>query len=675
VKFRIAFVLTLLITRAFAAEPSKLMVTGLKNPTAVAVGPDGRVYVAVMGEPGKDGDGAILVLANGKAEPFASGLDDPTGLVTWKDALYVVDKNRVLRIDRAGKSSEYAAAAKFPTPPQFLNDIAVDERGAFYVTDSGETSAGAVFRILPLPPRGRGEPKVEKAADITTTPGLQHVQGVAMDGMSHLLLTDQAGRVQRLRLSDGTLTEVAQGAGGGVTWDWRGRLYLTDHNDGRVLVIPRPGDKPVVLATGFQEPAGVCLDREGKNLLVTDTRAGTVTAIPAQVPGLPVDESPLPLTTAIAFPKLEWSGWSAEPESGKVVPLRPIVLTHAGDGSNRVFVATQHGVVHVFPNDQNATKTQVFLDMQAKVRYDDNTNEEGFLGLAFHPDYKKTGEFFVFYTDKKAKLTNVVSRFRVSKDDPNKADKASEEELLRIPHKYWNHDGGTVCFGPDGYLYIAIGDGGAANDPDRNGQNLNTILGKILRIDVNRKDAGKPYAIPKDNPFAGRTDARPEVFAYGLRNVWRMAFDRKTGRLWGGDVGQNLYEEIVLVEKGGNYGWNVRESLHPFGPKGSDVRNDLIEPIWEYHHDIGKSITGGLVYRGSRLSELHGQYLYADYVSGRIWALKYDDAQKRVVANRPINGQKLPWMSFGEDERGEVYLMTFTSTGQGLHWFVRPGAK
>jgi glucose/arabinose dehydrogenase len=154
-----------------------------------------------------------------------------------------------------------------------------------------------------------------------------------------------------------------------------------------------------------------------------------------------------------------------------------------------------------------------------------------------------------------------------------------------------------------------------------------------------------------------------------------MAFDRKTGRLWGGDVGQNLYEEIVLVEKGGNYGWNVRESLHPFGPKGSDVRNDLIEPIWEYHHDIGKSITGGLVYRGSRLSELHGQYLYADYVSGRIWALKYDDAQKRVVANRPINGQKLPWMSFGEDERGEVYLMTFTSTGQGLHWFVRPGAK
>jgi glucose/arabinose dehydrogenase len=667
--------LPILVPSTFAAEPSKPMVTGLKNPTAVAIGPDGRVYVAVLGEPDKAGDGAVLAIVNGQAQPFATGLDDPTGLVTWKDSLYVVDKNRVVRIDRAGKTSVYVAADAFPTPPQFLNDITVDERGALYVTDSGETSAGAIFRILPPPPRGRAAPKVERAADVTTTPRLQHVQGVAMDGMSHLLLTDQAGRLQRLRLFDGSLTELAQGAGGGVTWDWRGRLYFTDHNDGRVLVIPRPREKPVVLAAGFQEPAGMCVDAEGKNLLVVDTKVGTLTALPAQVPGAPVDESPLPLTTALAFPKLEWSGWSAEPESGKVIPLRPIVLTHAGDGSNRVFVATQHGVIHVFPNDQQATKTQIFFDMQAKVRYDDNANEEGFLGLAFHPNYKSNGEFFVFYTDKKAKLTNVVSRFRVSKDDPNRADPASEEELLRIPHKYWNHDGGTICFGPDGYLYIAVGDGGSANDPDNNGQNLRTILGKILRIDVNRKDAGKPYAIPRDNPFVGRTEAKQENYAYGLRNVWRMAFDRKTGKLWAGEVGQNLYEEVNIIEKGGNYGWNARESLHPFGPTGADVRTDLIDPIWEYHHDIGKSITGGSVYRGTRLPELDGHYLYSDYVSGRIWALKYDDGQKRVVANRPINGQKLPWMSFGEDERGEVYVMTYTPTGQGLHWFVRPGGK
>jgi glucose/arabinose dehydrogenase len=353
--------------------------------------------------------------------------------------------------------------------------------------------------------------------------------------------------------------------------------------------------------------------------------------------------------------------------------LRPILLTHAGDGSNRTFIATQHGVVHLLP-DAKAAKTQVFLDIQNKVKYDDRTNEEGFLGLAFHPDFRKAGEFFVFYTDKGARLTNVVSRFRVRKDDPNRADPASEEELLRIPRPYWNHDGGTICFGPDGYLYIALGDGGSANDPHGNGQNVNSILGKVLRIDVNKKDAGKAYAIPPDNPFVGKADARPEVYALGLRNVWRMAFDRKTGKLWAGEVGQNLWEEIVIVEKGGNYGWNLRESFHPFGAKGTDVRKDLIEPIWEYHHDVGKSVTGGHVYRGSRVPELDGHYLYADYVSGKIWALKYDDATKRVVANRPIPGPGLAWMSFGEDERGESYVMTFTATGQGIYRFDRPGA-
>jgi glucose/arabinose dehydrogenase len=246
---------------------------------------------------------------------------------------------------------------------------------------------------------------------------------------------------------------------------------------------------------------------------------------------------------------------------------------------------------------------------------------------------------------------------------------------LRVSHPFWNHDGGTVIFGPDGYLYLALGDGGAANDPFDNGQKLNSLLGRILRLDVDRKDDGKPYAVPKDNPFVGRKDARPETWAYGLRNVWRMAFDRKTGRLWAADVGQNLYEEIDLIVKGGNYGWRRREGLHPFNPDGSGPRPDLIEPIWEYHHDVGKSITGGTVYRGPRLPELEGYYVYADYVSGKIWALRYDDEQKRVVANRPIRDRNLPIMSFGEDERGEVYLMTYSPTGRGIYWFVRPGGK
>jgi glucose/arabinose dehydrogenase len=243
--------------------------------------------------------------------------------------------------------------------------------------------------------------------------------------------------------------------------------------------------------------------------------------------------------------------------------------------------------------------------------------------------------------------------------------------VLRFTKPFWNHDGGTICFGPDGYLYITHGDGGAANDPFDNGQNLKTRLGKVLRIDVDHKDEGKNYAVPKDNPFVNRPDARPEIWAYGLRNIWRMAFDRPTGVLWAGDVGQNLYEEINLIEKGGNYGWNRREGLHPFGSKGVGPRPDLIEPIWEYHHDIGKSITGGLVYRGTRLPELEGAYLYADYVTGKSWALRYDGTKKRVTANRPIRDRRLPILSFGEDEKGEVYLLTYTPTGQGIYWLVK----
>jgi glucose/arabinose dehydrogenase len=666
-----------------AADLPRPLVTGLKNPQAVAVGPDGRVYVSVAGDVGTEGDGAVAVIDNGKAVPFATGLDDPKGLVAWKDWLFAADKSRVWRIDRSGKTKVLAAASAFPSPPQHLNGLCVDERGTLYVTDSGDGQGGggAVYRVTQ-----RG--KVELVADGKRHPTLKVPAGVVMAGggetpdkiaytVGHLYLLDAiSGELSQFRMSDGALSRVADGfgTGSGLTWDYHGRLYLTDAKGGRVLVIPRPGDAPMTLAGGFQTPAHLGLDPTGKFVLVPDTKAGTVTALPAGVPGAPLDESPLPLETAVAFPDLEWTGWQPLTEAGRPQPLRPIVLTHANDGSDRVFVATQHGVIHVFPNDQKATRTKVFLDLQKKVRYNDNTNEEGFLGLAFHPDYKRTGEFFVFYTDKNARLTNVVSRFRVSKDDPDRADPASEEELLRIQKPFWNHDGGTLVFGPDGYLYITHGDGGAANDPYGNGQNLNTLLAKILRIDVNNRENGKPYSIPKDNPFVGRSDARPEVYAYGLRNVWRMAFDRGTGRLWAADVGQNLYEEINLIEPGKNYGWNLREGLHPFGAKGIGSRPDLVEPIWEYHHDVGKSITGGAVYRGKQFPELVGCYLYADYVAGKVWALRYDEARKRVVANRPIRDRKQATMSFGEDQHGELYLMTYSASGQGIYRIVRTGA-
>jgi glucose/arabinose dehydrogenase len=664
-------VLSRIVSSSPAAEqPPEPLLRGLRNPAAVAAGTDGRLYVSTMGEVGKDGDGAILAINKGKATPFAAGLDDPRGIVARAEWLFVADNTRVWRIDRQGKARVFAAAAAFTPPPHSLRSMDVDEQGTLYVTDAGDgVEGGAIYRINPAG-------KVSLVTDAKRSPALKAPTGLAMDGFSHLLVLDSAsGQLLRLRLADGSTHKVADNFGSGsLTWDKHGRLYASD-GGGRVFVIPRPGAKPVPLASGFQSAAGLGLAADGQSILLTDTKAGTVTALLANVPGQEVDQRPLPLKAAVAFPNLQWTGWKPVTDSGKAIPLRPIVLTHAGDGSNRVFVATQHGVLHAFPNDQKATKTSIFLDIHERVFYSDDENEQGFLGLAFHPKYKTNGELFVFYTLKKEKTTNILSRFHVRRDDPNRADPDSEEVLLRITRPYWNHDGGTICFGPDGYLYVALGDGGAANDPHGNGQKLNTLLGKVLRLDVDHKSKDKNYAIPKDNPFVDRMNARPEIWAYGLRNVWRMAFDPKTGKLWAGDVGQNLYEEIDLLVAGGNYGWNLREGLHPFGARGADARKDLIDPIWEYHHDVGKSITGGMVYRGQRLPDLQGSYLYADYVSTKVWSLRYDEGKRRVVANRPIRSPNVPVMSFGEDEKGEVYFLTYTSTGQGIYWFVKEASE
>jgi glucose/arabinose dehydrogenase len=646
------------------------LISGLKNPHSVAVGMGGRIFVTTMGELGKDGDGAVLVLEGGKAVPFATGLDDPRGLAGFQEWLFTADKRRIWRISRQGKAEVFVPATAFPSPPRLLCDLAVDSSsGTLYVSDAGDPkgAGGAVYRVSP-------QGKVDVPTDAKRTPALKSPRGLALDGVSHLLVLDSGpGVLYRLKLAGGTLTRIADGLGSaeGLVWDHHGRLYVTDRKGGRVLAIGRPGTKPVLLTDGFQAPADLGLDPTGKLLLVPDRKAGTVTALPTGVPDAAVDERPLALEPAVAFPDVRWAGWKPATATGIPTPLRPIVLTHAGDGSNRVFVATQHGVIHVFPNSQRAKKTKVFLDIQKHVTYSDAQNEEGFLGLAFHPKYSRNGEFFVFYTVKKPSMTNVLARYRVSRQDPDRADPASEKVLLRVTRPFWNHDGGTLCFGADGYLYVALGDGGSANDPYGNGQNLKTLLGKVLRIDVDRKDKGKKYAVPRDNPFVAKSGARPEIWAYGLRNIWRMAFDRKTGTLWAGDVGQDLFEEIDHITAGGNYGWNLREGLHPFGANGSGPRADLIEPIWEYDHGVGNSIIGGAVYRGRRLPELAGAYLYADYVTGRLWALRYDAAKKRVVANQPIADRKQPVLSFGEDEKGEVYYLTYSASGQGIYRFVR----
>jgi glucose/arabinose dehydrogenase len=382
----------------------------------------------------------------------------------------------------------------------------------------------------------------------------------------------------------------------------------------------------------------------------------------------PVDGD-LPVRVVEAFPNLQWDGWEPVSERGIVQAFRPIVLTHAGDGSNRLFVADQWGVIYVFDNEHDVTGSKVFLDLRDRVRYRDNQNEEGLLGVAFHPDFKQNGDLFVYYTTRSADHTSIVSRFHA---DGDAADPASEQEILRIEEPFWNHNGGTVAFGPDGYLYIGLGDGGSANDPYGNGQNLETWLGSIMRIDVDHTADGKNYAIPADNPFVGRADARPEIYAYGVRNVWRIAFDRETGHLWAGDVGQNLWEEIDIIRKGGDYGWSIREGRHPFGPHGSDASDDLIEPIWEYDHQVGKSITGGFVYRGKNVPALQGKYLYADYVSGLIWALDYDEQAGEVRSNMAIPAPvgRYPIISFGEDEQGEAYFTVVSPTGKGIFTFA-----
>lgn len=641
------------------------LIRGVKKAEAVAVGSDGRIYITQIGDSAKGGDGRVLVVdKTGKAVPFATGLDDPRGMVFRQKDLFVADNKRVWRIDAKGKAVVFVAREAFPKQPHLLKDIAMDENGMLYVSDSGDQKGhgGAVYRI---DPKGT----VKLIADTRTISSLKTPSGLVLDGVSHLLLLDSTtGELLRVRIAGGTAIKINDGfeGGEGLAWDWFGQLFITSTTQGKVWGIARPGQKPVLVASGFQAPADLCLDPTGKFVLVADRKAGTLTASPTTISGNEVDNRPLALQGVPAFSKLKWTGWEGVTEQGKVVEHRPIFLTHAGDGSHRNFVAIQQGTIHVFPNDPNALKTKIFLDITKKVFYSDQENEQGLLGLAFHPNYKKNGEFFVFYTIRKPKLTNVISRFRVSKEDPDQADPDSEEEIFRISHSFWNHDGGTICFGPDGFLYVVLGDGGAANDPFKNGQNLKTLLGKILRIDVDRRDEGKKFGIPKDNPFVGTEGAAPEIWAYGVRNPWRIAFDRKTGRLWAGDVGQNLYEEIDLIVKGGNYGWNVREGFHPFGESGVGPRKDLIEPIWEYHHDIGKSITGGLVYRGKRLPELEGHYLYGDYVSSSIWALKYDEAKRRVIANRPLVRTNVPIFSFGEDERGEIYFLGPTLSGQGI---------
>jgi glucose/arabinose dehydrogenase len=286
--------------------------------------------------------------------------------------------------------------------------------------------------------------------------------------------------------------------------------------------------------------------------------------------------------------------------------------------SNRLFVLA--GVIKVFNNERHVNVSQVFLNISDRVLYG---GEQGLLSLAFHPNFKQSPYFYVDYVADNPRRT-LIARYSVTAD-PNIADKNSEQVILEISQPFSNHKGGQLAFRADGYLYIGVGDGGSEGDPLSNGQNCSTFLGKILRINVDSASSGKNYSIPSDNPFVGNTDGfRDEIYAYGFRNPWRFSFDSATGQLWVGDVGQDRIEEIDVVEKSKNYGWSLMEGTLPYNAAAGYDFSGLELPIWNYTHDVGYAIVGGYVYHGSALPGLAGMYVYGDYGSGRIWALKAD---------------------------------------------------
>jgi glucose/arabinose dehydrogenase len=384
---------------------------------------------------------------------------------------------------------------------------------------------------------------------------------------------------------------------------------------------------------------------------------------------------------------------------------RPVWMSEAPDGSGRFFVVGQAGKILVFKKDSDGSDAKEFLNIEDRHPY--FQNEDGLMSIAFHPGFKTNGLLYIYYNQENSEDQNlkplnypyrsVISEFKVSATDPDKADMSSERVILEVQQPFWNHKGGELCFGPDGYLYLGLGDGGLGGDPFGSGQNTSTLLAKMLRIDVNTRATVGPlanyphgkkrnqlqYGFPPDNPFVNEpqdeSGARKEIFAYGLRNPWRYSFDRQTGDLWVGDVGQDLWEEIDLVTNGGNYGWSIREGAHYYkpGPPGAQ----LIDPVMEYPHNrnllpqslfpdhgTGSCVIGGYVYRGKNFSALDGVYIYADYITGTVWGFRYDHDTGKVTEDGVLLKQKKNITSFAEDSDEELYALTI----DGEIYSIRP---
>ncbi|MGQ0614702.1 MAG: PQQ-dependent sugar dehydrogenase [Planctomycetaceae bacterium] len=344
--------------------------------------------------------------------------------------------------------------------------------------------------------------------------------------------------------------------------------------------------------------------------------------------------TPPGLRASRAFPSLTFSS--------------PVFLTAPTDGTDRIFVVEQRGRIYVFPNSDAVAAATLFLDITSRVV---SGGELGLFSIAFDPAFATNGTFYLHYTAD-APLRSVISRFRVSSGNPDVADASSEAVLLEVAQPYSNHNGGSLTFGPDDHLYIALGDGGSGGDPLNAGQDLTNLLGKILRIDP---DLPPPY-IPGDNPFVGAGGgARGQIWAYGLRNPWRISFDRGNGDLWCGDVGQGAREEVGIVTRGANMGWRVFEGNLAYDNPSGLPASGFTAPVLDYGRSQGTTVIGGYVYRGSRIPTLRGAYLYADYGSGRVWALVASGTS--VVSNQQLFTLGSP-SSFGEDRDGEVYIVS-----------------
>lgn len=355
-----------------------------------------------------------------------------------------------------------------------------------------------------------------------------------------------------------------------------------------------------------------------------------------------------PLELIEAFPNLTFT--------------RPVLLTHSNDGTDRIFVIEQRGVIKVFSNDSNVSSSTNFMNIEGRV--DDTGNEMGLLGLAFHPDYSNNRYFYVNYTNSDGGIRKTrVSRFTTMAGNPNQADTSSEFIIMEITQPYSNHNGGMIFFGLDGFLYIGMGDGGSGGDPQNYAQNLQSLLGKILRIDIDTTVGSMNYGIPSTNPFYGNPGAgKEEIYAIGMRNPWRFSQDPINGEIWCGDVGQNAWEEIDLIENGKNYGWRCYEGNHPFNTSGCLPISNYTFPVKEYANAGGDcSITGGYIYRGTRRPDLVGRYIYADYCSGKIWKFLYQNgtiSEDQLLLTAPWNIS-----SFGVDQHNELYIVRMDYSG------------